>query len=710
MGPSAQPKAVAAPLQPMPGPVQNFAGLSFSDACTGGSCGAGWPPDPNGDVGPNHYILAVNDAIAIYSKTGTRLAAFTENSLWSGSGNTPCNGNSSGDPVVLYDWLADRWILTWFAFPGSKGPFYQCIAASKNGDPVAGGWWLYPVRMDDGTVIPKGYLNDYAKFGLWHDCLYMGANEFQGFGTYKGASFASFSRADLYAGNALTYAVAFLPWTTNHVFSMFPASNLGKGAVAVQPGTPAYFVTQSQSLAAFEVRTFAAGANCGAGGTLSAPVYVNQASYTAQSGAIVPQPNTATKLDMIDDRLMQKVWYRKVGISESLWVTHPVQNPGGSNTAMQWTQIGVTGGSIATVPVQQQIFSPDNALYRFMGSLAVDQKGNMALGYSVANGSTYPGIRYAGRLATDPPSTLPQAEATLIAGGGSQANSCGGGPCDRWGDYSAMSVDPSDDCTFWYVNEYYDTQTNGTAGNWHTRIGAFRFPSCDVGATTTTLTSSLNPSGTGLSVTFTAQVAGTAPGGTVAFSDDGVAVAGCGAVALTGGGDTPTAQCVTNALAAGTHAITATYGGDIGNAGSQGSLSQIVVAGVSTTVTIPVSNRGPSEVTLAVVIDPTPVGLILGNWTCAVTTPGTPGKVTTACGVASGTGPLNQRTTLQVNGVVTYSIAATVTAAGGTATNTATVKPPLGVINSGASCISGGGATRSFDPATGSCSTTRTVQ
>src|SRR5262249_41566314 len=156
-------------LAPMPGPLQNFAGLSHNDSCTGGTCGSGWPPDPNGDVGPNHYIQAVNSAYAIFTKTGTLLASFTEDQLWSGSGTTPCNGNSQGDPIVAYDGLADRWILSHFAFAVSGNnavsPFYLCIAVSKTGDPVSGGWWLYPVRTDPGGTgkPPVNTLNDYTK-------------------------------------------------------------------------------------------------------------------------------------------------------------------------------------------------------------------------------------------------------------------------------------------------------------------------------------------------------------------------------------------------------------------------------------------------------------------------------------------------------------------------------------------------------------------
>ena len=168
------------PSAPMPSAIENFSGLSFSDTCTGGQCGGGWPPDTNGDVGPNDYIEAVNTAYAIYNKTGTKLAAFTEDQLWSGAGSNPCNGESEGDPVVVYDPLGNRWILTHFAFGfdlsnNPVSPFYECIAVSKTSDPVAGGWWLYPLQMDPGGTgqPPVGTLNDYPKFGIWPDCLYM---------------------------------------------------------------------------------------------------------------------------------------------------------------------------------------------------------------------------------------------------------------------------------------------------------------------------------------------------------------------------------------------------------------------------------------------------------------------------------------------------------------------------------------------------------
>jgi len=510
------------PLAPMPSPSKNFSGLNFNDLCTGGQCGAGWPPDTNGDVGPNHYIQAVNDAYAIYSKATTSLlASFTENSLWLSGGSNPCNGNSFGDPVVLYDQLADRWILTHFAFALSGGnpvsPFYQCIAVSKTNDPVAGGWWLYPLRMDPGGAGPPvGAMNDYPKFGIWPDCLYMAANEFSP--SFVGTSYASFSRSDLESGAPLTWSLGFLN-NTNDAATMIPSNVLGLTAGSLPPSnTPNYFVSESLSVFGFAVRKFTAGPNCGTGGTLSAPTIVSQASYTTNFTAVISQPSTTNTLDSIDDRLMQKVRYRNISGVESLWVVHNIQSSATATTiSMQWAQINVTGGTIITTPVQQQKYAPDTTLHRWMGSLAVDKDGNMALGYSTSgsNAPNYPSIAYAGRLVGDALGTLPQTETQLVAGAGSQTV----GFIDRWGDYSAMSVDPFDDCTFWYTNEYYSSQANGNSGNWQTRIGSFKFASC-------TATTPSAPSVTTAAITGIATTSATGGGNVIAYGGQAVTARG----------------------------------------------------------------------------------------------------------------------------------------------------------------------------------------
>jgi hypothetical protein len=485
----------------MPSPLQSFNGLSFNTSVTGGQVGAGWPPDVNGDVGPNHYIEAVNNAYAIYNKSGTLLAAFTENALWSGVSTTPCNGNSRGDPVVLHDGLADRWILTHFAFAfNSSGvpisPFYECIAVSQSSDPVGGGWWLYALRMDNGGAgqPPVGTLNDYPKFGLWTDCLYMSANGYSDPTHFVGTMFASLSRSDMYAGAALTWALGFISGTSDP-FTMIPSNLLGTSAGSLPPtGRPNFFVSQSNLAFQFEVRKFTVPASCGGGGSLSAATNVSQVSYTPPGLTSIPQPGTSNKLASLRDRLMQRVQYRKIGNSESLWVVHSTQNGSAGAVQPQWAQLDVTGGSIATTPAQQQIYAPDTNLYRWMPGLAVDGQGNMALGYSRSNGTSpnFPSIAYSGRLINDPLNNLPQTETLLIVGSGSQNLNCGNpaGPCDRWGDYSAMSIDPADDCTFWYINEYYSSQSNGNSGNWQTRIGSFKFPSCGQTVTTPTVTTS----------------------------------------------------------------------------------------------------------------------------------------------------------------------------------------------------------------------------
>lgn len=488
-------------MAPMPAPVQNFAGLSFnSPVSPTGQAGSGWPPDTNGDVGPNHYILAVNSAFAIYNKTGTQLAAFTEDSLFASTGSNPCNGNSQGDPVVLYDKFHDRWILTNFAFAldmqfNTIPPYYQCFAVSKTNDPVAGGWWLYPLRFDTGGTgrPPIGTFNDYAKLGVWNDgCLYLGANGFDGltpgsqtYGNYVGGEFASLSLANMEAGQALTWALGILG--VNDSFTMIPSHALGTGPAAA---TPNYFVNVPDLVFGVFVRKFTPGAGCGGGGTLGAPVTVNLTAYTAPTLSngdpnIVTQPNTAQKLDSLGDRLMQRVMYRKVGAAESLWVTHTVRTSTSSPVAPQWAQINVTGGTVVAVPVQQQIYTPDTTLNRWMASVAVDQAGNMALGYSTSGPTSpqFPSLAYSGRLVNDPLNNLPQTETVLVAGAGAQTLVLGGQQVNRWGDYSAMVVDPVDDCTFWYTNLFYSNQTNGGNGNWQTQIGSFKFPTCGAAAT-----------------------------------------------------------------------------------------------------------------------------------------------------------------------------------------------------------------------------------
>ncbi len=479
------------PSAAMPGPIQSFNGMSLNDDCAGAKCGIGQPPDANGDVGPNHYILTVNFGIAVYSKSGALLAKFSEDSLWrDANSGTPCDHQSHGDPVVIYDQFADRWIISNFAFGfnsnGPANPIYQCFAVSKSGDPVSGGWRLYAMQTDTGAAgqPPQNTLSDYPKLGNWNDgCLYMTANEFAfPGGKYLGTMFASINKSDMYNGLPLTSSVGFINDPSGS-YTLIPSNISGaKNSDSLpNPGTPNYLVSQARSSYTWEVRKFTPGTSpkiCGGGGSLSGPINIAQQAWDNPDD--VNQPN-ANPLGSVGERLMQKVQYRRIGAKESLWVVHTIESPANSSLKSQWAQLDVSGGNVRTTPVQEQVYTPDTSIERWVPSLAVDHSGNMALGYNMSSSSMFPSIGYSGRLITDPLNQLSQGETILVTGNGSQRNNCEGGPCRRWGDYSSMSVDPVDDCTFWYVNQYYDSQSNGDSGNWQTRIGSFKFPSC-VGA------------------------------------------------------------------------------------------------------------------------------------------------------------------------------------------------------------------------------------
>ena len=465
VSPSAGP-SISAP-QPsqslnMPAPIVSFKGLDSTNLVQGVV-----PPDPVGDVGPNYYVQAVNVSFGIFNKSGTRLAASTFDALWSGAGiGAPCNNNNSGDVTVVYDPMADRWILGDFAFTGAgtTPPFYECIAVSKTNNPVTGGWWLFPVRADDAS---HPWFNDYPKMGIWPDGLYMTANMFSGAGVFQEVRVWAFNRADLESGASLHSVIVDLGSTT--YFSMLP-SNL-RGALP-PAGRENLMVSKSQTAYAFDVFKFHVDYS-GSGSTFTGPTPVSQSSYGTIANTV---PTPGNSLDSLADRLMMQAQYRNIGGVKSLWVNHTVQTPSSGPVGIQWAQINVTGGTISTTPVQQQIYGNlgSDGVGRWLGSLAVDDYGDMALGYSAASASVNPDIRYNGRLATDPQNTLPQGETTMLAGvtRATQTGNCGG-TCIRWGDYSGMSLDP-DGCTFWYTNEYYET--NGL--NWQTRIGSFKFPSC----------------------------------------------------------------------------------------------------------------------------------------------------------------------------------------------------------------------------------------
>ncbi|MCB0254249.1 MAG: carboxypeptidase regulatory-like domain-containing protein [Anaerolineae bacterium] len=437
---------------PAPPPIENFAGMQFS------ANGAGWPPDTNGDVGPNHYIQTVNTSVGIYSKTGTPLSVVTFNTFFQGPSGTPCDTSNDGDPVVLYDAAVDRWIVTDFAwFNFNTGPYYQCIAVSQTGDPVAGGWYFYAMQANTGVFAGDNF-NDYPKLGVWPDGYYMSANMFEAVGDGFGVRLWGINKIPLLSGGPLE-EVHFDLCLDGSCGSFLPSNLRGPAPPA---GAPNYFGTISAP-DGFDIYEFHADFATPANSTLTGPVTVPIAPFVGYNDEI-PQPGVGTGLDSLSFRPMMQLQYRNMGSYESLWATHTVDEEG--LAVARWYEMRDPGGSPTLF--QQGSLNPGDGVNRWMASIAADQDGNAAIGYSVANSTVYPGIRYQGRLNGEAPGQMPQTEQVLVNGTGSQNG------ISRWGDYSAMSVDPTDDCTFWYTQEYYTT----TGSNWQTRIGSFKFPSC----------------------------------------------------------------------------------------------------------------------------------------------------------------------------------------------------------------------------------------
>ena len=429
----------------MPSPIITFPGLQGSDA------GAWVPPDTNGDVGLTHYVQVVNIGIGMYDKaTGAQLVKISYNDFFDGTG-TLCDYSNRGDVIVLYDRMAGRWLISDFGWVGSSGPYYECIAVSQSEDPVAGGWYFYalPANPNDPNA-----LNDYPKLGVWPDAYYMSANMF--YGQVSGARVWALNRAAMLNGQPLTW-VAFSLGSA--YWSLLPSNVRGDEPPA---GSPNYFASLDDPhllrFWKFHVDWATPGNS-----TFTGPTNITVASFNYPGD--IPQPAPGEMVDSLGDRLMMQLQYRNFGTHESLWVNHTVAS--GGVTGVRWYEFRDPNGT--PVLYQQGTYQPDNH-YRWMGSVAVDDEGNMAVGYSVSSTTLKPSIRYAGRLVDDPLGTLPQAEGSIIEGTGVQLSGSG-----RWGDYSAMTVDPVDDCTFWYTTEYYQVNSNR---NWQTYIGSFKFPSC----------------------------------------------------------------------------------------------------------------------------------------------------------------------------------------------------------------------------------------
>ncbi len=445
------------------------------------------PPDTNGDVGQNHYVQYINLIVNMYDKSGNVvLGPLPGNVFWDGLGDT-CETSNDGDPIVLYDQLANRWFVSQFAFPNFPGPPYiQCVAVSETGDPT-GAYNQYQFNL------PDTYLNDYPKFGIWPDGYYMTFNGFDVFGGgFQGGAIA-FDRQAMLDGQPATM----IEFNTGGQGGVLP-SDLD-GLSAPPPGSPNYFLTFDVGPDRLHMWAFHADFETPANSTFTQLDDILVDSFVVPvcgnfRDQCVPQLDSPELLETLSQATMNRMAYRNFGTHQSLVTNHTVgvSTGGGGNFAgVRWYELQIPGeagggGGNPWVLNQQQTYAPDSN-WRWMGSIAQDANGNMALGYSISSAEMYPSIAITGRLATDPLNQM-GSENVFVEGGGSQSDTA-----SRWGDYSSMNIDPVDDCTFWYTQEYCQEDC---VFDWNTRVASFKYPSClapDTGRIEGTVSDGANP-------------------------------------------------------------------------------------------------------------------------------------------------------------------------------------------------------------------------
>jgi hypothetical protein len=459
-GPVVQNK-LAAPH--IPAAQLNFDGISFP----GVNCICA-PPDPNGAVGATQYVQMVNTALQVFDKTtgASVLGPESIETLWSGFGG-PCETSGEGDPIVTYDQIANRWVVSQLAlFP----PSYECVAVSTTSD-ATGTWNRY--AFDLGSTFGNNFY-DYPKLSVWPDAYYLSYNIFNASGTtFLGPQPFALDRSAMLAGNPATVISTGVLGPNDN--QLQPASL--DGSLQPPAGAPNPFTEIGSNASDWAVWRFHADFANPANSTFTKAGSLTPDPFTElcpSTRDCVPQAGTTSGLDALGDRSMFRNAYRIFPDGHEALVGNMTVESNGVAGIRWWEIDNATSGTPAFV--QQSTYQPDST-WRWMGSAAMDAVGNLAIGFSASSSSINPQIRYAGRLAGDPPNTLDQGETTLFAGTGSQIDSG-----NRWGDYSDLTVDPVNGCTFWYTNEYYSTTSSY---NWNTRIGNFTFPDCTTGPTGT---------------------------------------------------------------------------------------------------------------------------------------------------------------------------------------------------------------------------------
>jgi Abnormal spindle-like microcephaly-assoc'd, ASPM-SPD-2-Hydin len=456
------------------------------------------PPDTNGAVGATQYVQWVNAQFAVFDKvTGALVAGPTDgNALWFGFGGG-CETNNDGDPIVQYDKMANRWIFSQFSI--STPPYTECVAVSTTSD--ATGTYNRYAFSSFNSDFP-----DYPKLGVWPDAYYMSFNSFLNGNIFIGANACALDRTAMLAGNPASIICFQQP---SSVASLLPSDM--DGTIPPATGEPAFFMNFGKNV--IQLWAFHADFTTPLNSTFTGPTVLPVASFTARCfRSCVAQPGTTQRLDALGDRPMYRLAYRQFpnGV-ESLVFNHSI------STGVRWYEVRSPNSTPAIF--QQGTFGPDSTT-RWMGSIAMDQASDIALGYSVSSSSVYPSIYFTGRVAADTPGSM-EGEQLIVNGSGSQTDGV-----SRWGDYSAMTVDPVDDCTFWYTQEYI--QSSGSL-NWNTRISNFIFPNCSNGSGPSP-TAILSPT----KLIFPKTLIGQTASLTVTLTNTGNATLNISAVAITG--------------------------------------------------------------------------------------------------------------------------------------------------------------------------------
>ena len=445
------------------------------------------PPDDNGAVGPHHYIQIVNFRFEVFDKNGARLAGPADpQTLWSGApANDDCRVRGRGDPYVLYDHLADRWIITQFAnhLTNAGDPLQvQCIAVSKGPNPVTDGFFAYTFQL--------GVANDYPKLAVWPDGYYLISQ--QGYDGTSSLDAWVFDRANMLNGNPATFQRP-SGFPSEHDVIALPSDLTGPPPPA---GSPNFYVRPydgnlySDGSPRIEIFEFHTDWGVPSNTTFKLVQTLTPATFrtdicdgSSLDQFCVPQPGGTSKLDALSIWPMGPLQYRNFGDHETLLFNHAVNVDGHGLVGIRWYELRRSPVGTGNWAIHQQgTFAPADSttttttsIHRWAGSIAMDQAGNIALGYNVSNDgvaphpTVFPGVRIVGRLASDPLGEMTTPEVILANGG--KSLTCA--DC-RWGDYSAIRVDPADGCKFWYTTEYI----NGTTGQ-QNHVSAVRFPTCN---------------------------------------------------------------------------------------------------------------------------------------------------------------------------------------------------------------------------------------